>query len=60
MKGWVGFFGRLAIVYGIPALIFVLAYDSPINGWLVMIFAVVWMFVFHFVTKNWENWGNNE
>jgi len=60
MKRWVGFLGRLTIVYGVPGLMFILAYDNLNidSGWVIII-AVVWIFVFHYITKNWEDWGKH-
>lgn len=59
MKEFIGFFGRLFFVYGIPILMFVIASKNDISSGWVIVIAVGWMFVFHFITKNWEDWGDN-
>ena len=59
MKEIIGFLGRIFFVYGIPIIAFVVASENDAMSGGVIIGAVVWMFIFHFITKNWEDWGNN-
>jgi len=59
MKELIGFAGRLFFVYGIPLLGFIVSHqEGTKSGWVIII-AVAWMFIFHFITKNWEDWGSN-
>ena len=54
----IGFLGRLFFVYGIPILAFVITSENDTMSGGVIIGAVVWMVAFHFITNNWEDWGN--
>lgn len=62
MKGLIGFLGRLLLFYGIPTLAVIISAKLDIDGDAissVIVASIVWMFIFHFVTKDWEDWGSD-
>jgi hypothetical protein len=58
MKELIGFLGRLFFVYGIPGLAFLITSHFDVASGGVIVGAMIWMFIFHFITKDWEYWGS--